>query len=102
MSGGVHLSPLINFFLRLNFELGVNPTPQYGVERTQVSTRVAAHLVQMARDKALPSLYRKEVWIRSLPDGTGAMFDGVTVRDIEYALALADAYLDWLYSHKTA
>lgn len=98
MSSGAEA--VTDFFLRLNFELGINPKPQYGIERTQVATRVSAHLIGMARKKELPD-YRNWLWIRSLPELADTMFDGVSTRDIEYTLALSDAYLDWLYSQPT-
>lgn len=98
--GAVPPSPtLSDFFLRLNFELGLNPTPKYGIERTQVASRVAAHLVIMAKDGALPQGLRKNLWIRALPIDSILMFENITTRDLEFALALADTYLDWLYAH---
>lgn len=96
MSSGAEA--VTDFFLRLNFELGINPKPQYGIERTQVALRVTMHLIGMARGRTLPD-FRKWLWIRSLPELTSTMFDGISTRDIEYALALSDAYLDWLYAH---
>lgn len=89
---------MTDFFLWLNFALGINPTPVYGAERVLTATRVSPHLIQMARGKTLPD-FRKHIWIRALPDATGSMFDGLSTRDIEYVLALTDAYLDWLYAH---
>lgn len=78
-----------DLFLRISFELGINPTPRFGIDRNMAATAVVKWINTNLRAPQIARL------AATLPVRRGDYFSD-TASAME-RLALTDAYLDWLY-----